>query len=111
MTRAHEGLRAARLPRARQSCLRPGLGPPVLGIDLPGRGAHPAQLYQVGLVEWIDSAIDDIERAGVSDAVLVGHSMAGLSIPSILERVPERLRHIVFVCCTVPADGHSSSTR
>jgi pimeloyl-ACP methyl ester carboxylesterase len=43
----------------------------------------------------------------VVDGVLVGHSMAGLSIPGILDRVPERIRHVVFVSCVVPADGTS----
>ena len=87
--------------------LVPLLDAPTLAIDMPGRGVHPAALDEVGLDDWIDSAVDDIERAGVVDAVLVGHSMAGLSIPGILDRVPERIRHVVYVSCTVPADGES----
>src|SRR5689334_11107692 len=83
----------------------PLLDGPVLAIDLPGRGAHPAPLDTVRLGDSIDSAVADIERAGATDVVLVGHSMAGLSIPGIVDRVAARLRHVVFVSCVVPADG------
>ncbi len=31
--------------------------------------------------------------------------MAGLSIPGIVERVHDRVRHLVFVSCAVPGDG------
>jgi pimeloyl-ACP methyl ester carboxylesterase len=87
--------------------LVPFLQGPALAIDLPGRGAHPARLDTVGLGDWIDSAVGDIEEGNVSDAVLVGHSMAGLSMPGILERVSARVRHVVYVSCTVPAEGES----
>lgn len=80
---------------------------PALAIDLPGRGRHPAPLDQVHLRDFIESAVKDIEEAGASDAVLVGHSMAGLSLPGIVDRVHDRLRHVVFVSCVVPADGAS----
>ena len=83
----------------------PLLDGPVLAVDLPGRGAHPAPLDAVRLGDFVDSAVDDIERADVRDGVLVGHSMAGLSIPGILDRVPGRWRHVAFVSCVVPADG------
>jgi pimeloyl-ACP methyl ester carboxylesterase len=85
----------------------PLLDAPALALDMPGRGMHPAPLDTVGLADWVDSAVDDIEQSGASDAVLVGHSMAGLSIPGILERIPERVRHVVYVSCTVPASGQS----
>jgi pimeloyl-ACP methyl ester carboxylesterase len=83
----------------------PLLDAPALALDLPGRGAHPGPLDQIHLSDWIDAASDDIARAGVSDAVLVGHSMAGLSMPGIIDRVHDRLRHVVFTSCAVPADG------
>jgi pimeloyl-ACP methyl ester carboxylesterase len=80
---------------------------PVLAIDMPGRGRHPAPLDKVHVADWIDSAVRDIEEADANDAVLVGHSMAGASIPGIVDRVHTRLRHIVFVSCAVPQQGES----
>jgi pimeloyl-ACP methyl ester carboxylesterase len=85
----------------------PLLDAPALALDLPGRGTHPGPLDEIHLSNWIDSAVDDIERAGVDDAVLVGHSMAGLSIPGIIDRVHDRLRHVVFASCAIPPDGQS----
>jgi pimeloyl-ACP methyl ester carboxylesterase len=85
----------------------PFLDAPVVVIDLPGRGAHPAPLDNVRLADWVDSAVGDLERTRVTDAVLVGHSMAGLTIPGMLERAHHRLRRVVFVSCTVPPEGKS----
>ena len=87
--------------------LLPLLDAPALALDLPGRGVHPGQLDEIHLSDWIDSAVADIERADVADAVLVGHSMAGLSIPAIIDRTHERVRHVVFVSCAIPPDGGS----
>jgi pimeloyl-ACP methyl ester carboxylesterase len=83
------------------------LDAPALALDLPGRGRHPAPLDRVHLNDFIESAVGDIEDADARDAILVGHSMAGLSIPGIVDRVHERLRHIVFVSCMVSQQGES----
>jgi pimeloyl-ACP methyl ester carboxylesterase len=87
--------------------LVPLLDAPALALDLPGRGVHPGPLDEIHLSDWVDSAVDDIERADVTDAVLVGHSMAGLSIPAIMDRVHARFRHVVFASCAIPPDGGS----
>jgi pimeloyl-ACP methyl ester carboxylesterase len=79
----------------------------VLAIGLPGRGRHPGPLDRLHLTDFIESAVEDIEAARAAGAVLVGHSMAGLSLPGIVDRVGDRLRHIVFVSCAVPAQGDS----
>jgi pimeloyl-ACP methyl ester carboxylesterase len=83
------------------------LNAPALAIDLPGRGRHPAPLDKVHLSDFIESAVADIEGADLRDAILVGHSIAGLSMPGIVDRVHDRLRHIVFVSCIVPQHGES----
>jgi pimeloyl-ACP methyl ester carboxylesterase len=83
------------------------LDAPVLAIDLPGRGRHPGPLDRLHLADFIESAVEDIEGSEASDAVLVGHSMAGLSIAGIVDRVHDRLRHIAFLSCMIPSDGES----
>jgi pimeloyl-ACP methyl ester carboxylesterase len=50
----------------------PLLDAPALALDLPGRGTHPGLLDDIHLSDWIDSAVDDIARAAVDGAVLVG---------------------------------------
>lgn len=80
---------------------------PVLAVDLPGRGRHPAPLGSVTLATAAASVVADIDAAGYDDVVLVGHSLAGCSMPATIGLLGARVRHAVFVACTVPADGTS----
>ncbi|MGH7397020.1 MAG: alpha/beta fold hydrolase, partial [Candidatus Rokuibacteriota bacterium] len=50
---------------------------------------------------------DAMAAAGVSRAVLVGHSMGGLVIAKAAEMVPQRIAHLVFLAAVVPAHGSS----
>ena len=88
--------------------LAPYLDGQVLAIDLPGRGTHPAPLESVSFAECAASVRDDIDAAGFGEVVLVGHSLAGCSIPAMVGLLGDRVRHVVFVACTVPEDGRSS---
>jgi pimeloyl-ACP methyl ester carboxylesterase len=81
---------------------------PVLAVDLPGRGAHPAPLSSVTLESAAASVAADVDAAGFDHIVLVGHSLAGCSMPATIGLLGERVRHAVFVACTVPEDGTSS---
>jgi pimeloyl-ACP methyl ester carboxylesterase len=88
--------------------LVPLLAGPSLAVDLPGRGAHPTPLGEVTLAACADTVCADVDAAGFDELVLVGHSLAGCSMPGIVGRLGARVRHVVFVACTVPADGHSA---
>jgi len=81
------------------------LGGPALALDLPGRGARPADLEKLTLADFANTVVEDIEAAGVSRAILVGHSLAGLTLPPVLERIPERIAHAVVIACVVPREG------
>jgi pimeloyl-ACP methyl ester carboxylesterase len=83
----------------------PLLSDPVLAVDLPGRGSRPRPLAGITVADFVDAVVDDIEDRDLDDVVLVGHSMAGITMPGVAARIPERLRRLVFVACTVPADG------
>jgi pimeloyl-ACP methyl ester carboxylesterase len=80
---------------------------PVLAVDLPGRGAHPAPLDSLTIAGAAMSVVDDIDDAGFGDVVLVGHSLAGCTLPATIGLLGDRVRHAVFVACTVPDDGTS----
>jgi pimeloyl-ACP methyl ester carboxylesterase len=80
----------------------------VVNIDLPGRGARPAELTSVTVADFVDAVVEDIEAADLHDAVLVGHSLAGITIPQVAARIPERIGRLVFVSCTVPRDGQTT---
>ena len=76
-----------------------------IAVDLPGRGRKPADLDSITISDWAESVIDDIGLAGFDEAVLVGNSLAGITIPAVARRIPERMRHLVFSSCTVPSQG------
>jgi pimeloyl-ACP methyl ester carboxylesterase len=81
---------------------------PVIAVDLPGRGAHPAPLDTVTLAGGARSMVADIDAAGFDDVVLVGHSLAGCYLPGAIGLLGDRVRHAVFVACTVPSHGASA---
>jgi pimeloyl-ACP methyl ester carboxylesterase len=88
--------------------LLPHLEAPALAVDLPGRGRHPAPLDAVTFADCAESVRSDVDAAGFDDIVLVGHSLAGCSMPAMIGLLGDRVRHAVFVACTVPEDGCSA---
>ena len=85
--------------------LRPVLGGPSVAVDLPGRGTRPADLSTLTVGDFVASVVDDLVEPNLTDVTLVGHSMAGLTLPGVAEAVPTRLRRLVFVSCAVPPHG------
>ena len=85
----------------------PHLETPARAIDLPGRGSRPAPLESVTLDDWVDAVVEEIRTSGETPTVLVGHSLAGITMPRVAERIPELLSHLVFIACTVPEEGRT----
>jgi pimeloyl-ACP methyl ester carboxylesterase len=77
----------------------------VLAVDLPGRGRRPQDLGSVTITDFVDSVTNEIVARDLRDVTLVGHSMAGLTLPGVAERIPDRLSHLAFVSCAVPPHG------
>jgi pimeloyl-ACP methyl ester carboxylesterase len=87
--------------------LVPLLDGPVHAVDLPGRGRRPADPAAVTLDDYVDAVVDELVAADLHDVVLVGHSLAGITLPGVARRVPDRLRRLVFVSCAAPPAGES----
>jgi pimeloyl-ACP methyl ester carboxylesterase len=64
----------------------------------------------VNLDTHIHDVIAMLTAEGVEDAVLVGHSYAGMVITGVADRVPERVDSLVYVDAFVPGDGDSCWT-
>lgn len=58
-----------------------------------------------GLATHIDDITRLIEWERVEDVVLVGHSYGGMVITGAAARIPERLKHLVYVDAFFPAAG------
>ena len=76
-----------------------------IAIDLPGHGTRSAGRAGVDMSAYIDDVITYIKEKNMSDIVLVGHSMSGIIISRVVEEVPERIRHLVYLAAVVPRDG------
>jgi pimeloyl-ACP methyl ester carboxylesterase len=85
----------------------PLLETPAVAIDLPGRGSRPADLAEVTVEDFAEAVADDILSSGWDRVVLVGHSLAGITLPRVAALVPDRLVRLVFIAAKVPADGQS----
>lgn len=80
----------------------------VLAIDLPGRGCRPADLATVTIADFVDSAVADIDGAGLRDVVVVGHSLAGMVVPGVVTRLGgQRVREMILLAAFVPPQGLS----
>jgi pimeloyl-ACP methyl ester carboxylesterase len=86
--------------------LIPHLNTQALAVDLPGRGTRvDVGLRAITLADCADAVREDIEAKDLRDVVLVGHSFAGVTVPRVLDLLPDRIRHVVLVSAVVPPDG------
>jgi pimeloyl-ACP methyl ester carboxylesterase len=52
--------------------------------------------------------VADVDAAGFDEVVVVGHSMAGLTVPGVVTRLgPERVRRMILIAASVPPQGRS----
>lgn len=80
----------------------------VLAVDLPGRGRTPGDLRAATIGQWVDSVVADIERQGLRDIVIVGHSMAGVTVPGVVAKLGSaRVREMILAAAFVPPQGQS----
>jgi pimeloyl-ACP methyl ester carboxylesterase len=71
------------------------------------KGNGPGDPKSVGLNEAITSIVDYLTEANLSDVVLVGHSYGGMVITGVADRLPGRVRRLVYWNAFVPDDGES----
>jgi pimeloyl-ACP methyl ester carboxylesterase len=79
-----------------------------LAVDLPGRGRTPGDLATATIGEWVDSVVADIEQERLGDIVIVGHSMAGVTVPGVVAKLGSpRVREMILAAAFVPPHGLS----
>jgi pimeloyl-ACP methyl ester carboxylesterase len=92
------------------------LSGPAIAVDLPptsmrggpGRNDVPAGIDALHLADFADAVLVAADGAGFDRFVLVGHSLAGLTICEVARRAPERVARLVFVSALVPPEGASA---
>ncbi|WP_200306528.1 alpha/beta fold hydrolase [Paracraurococcus ruber] len=77
--------------------------PTYTGLGERAHLAHPL----VDLETHVEDILAVIAAEDLHDLILVGHSYGGMVATGVADRVPERLRHLLYLDAFVPADGQS----
>jgi pimeloyl-ACP methyl ester carboxylesterase len=88
--------------------LIPLLDRPALAVDLPGRGAHPADLAEISVADEVASVLADVRAdvdAASRDLVVVAHSSGGLVVPGVVGGLDDRVAAVVLIAALVPPEG------
>jgi pimeloyl-ACP methyl ester carboxylesterase len=83
-------------------------GHSVFTPSLTGQGerAHLAS-PQVNLSTHIQDVSNAIWYEDLSDIILVGHSYGGMVVTGVADRMPERIKHLVYLDAFLPSGGQS----
>ncbi len=75
---------------------------------LSGLGEHfHMATPDIGLATHIEDIVNFIFFEDLQDVVLVGHSYGGMVITGVADRIPGRLRRLVYLDARLPLDGES----
>ncbi|MFO6453069.1 MULTISPECIES: alpha/beta fold hydrolase [unclassified Aeromicrobium] len=55
----------------------------------------------------VQDIVNHLEMADMTDVVLVGHSLAGIIVSGVADRVPERIRQLIYLDSVLVEDGES----
>ena len=81
-------------------------GQKVILVSLPGHGDDHTPPNTLTMDVYRDKTIEAID--GVQGKViLVGHSMAGIVISAVAEKIPNRIDKLVYLAAYLPANGQS----
>jgi pimeloyl-ACP methyl ester carboxylesterase len=79
---------------------------PVLAVDMPGHGATPGDLTTVNIADCVRSAVSQVDAAGLGEVIVVGHSLAGLTVPGMVAKLgSSRVREMVLAAACLPVQG------
>lgn len=79
----------------------------VIAVELPGHGRRAYERARASVDAYGQAVSDAMKAAGISRAILVGHSMGGLAIQRAMELAPARIAHLVFLAAVVLPRGGS----
>ncbi|MEJ1971596.1 MAG: alpha/beta hydrolase [Lacunisphaera sp.] len=76
--------------------------------SLSGLGEHyHTTSPDIGLATHIDDIVNFILFEDLHDIVLLGHSYGGMVITGVADRIPERIKKLVYLDALLPVDGES----
>ncbi|AMN46250.1 hypothetical protein ACG33_03840 [Steroidobacter denitrificans] len=81
----------------------------VVAVDLTGHGTRRGAKSSdaITLADYIDDVVGEIETRNLHEVVLVGHSLAGITLPRAAERITGRIRRLIYLSTSNPPAGQS----
>lgn len=79
-------------------------GARVVAPDLPGHGDDRTPAAEVTMEAYVDRVAEAVDACD-GPVELVGHSMGGMVISAVAERIPERIAGLTYLCAFMPRDG------
>ncbi len=80
----------------------------VYAPTLTGLAERASELSpDVGLDTHIQDIVGELQEKNLQGVILVGHSYGGMVITGVVDQVPERIAHLVYLDTFVPRDGES----
>jgi len=77
-----------------------------LAVNLPGHGEEPGDLATLTINQCVDSVLEKVHAEGAEQVMLVGHSMAGITIPGVAAKLgAKRIHRMIYLACCIPPQG------
>jgi pimeloyl-ACP methyl ester carboxylesterase len=76
-----------------------------VAVELPGHGRRAHERARATIDTYARAVADATIQAGMSRAIVVGHSMAGAVLPKAAELIEARIAHLVFLAAVVVPSG------
>ncbi len=78
----------------------------VIAPELLGMGSDRTPLSQIKLTSWVDQVVDIVQDQQEA-VVLVGHSRGGIIISEVAQRVPEKIKLLVYLTAFLIPSGET----
>jgi len=81
-------------------------GNKVIVVELPGHGSDKTATYTLSIDTYRDKVIEAIAKVD-ENVILVGHSMGGMVITAVAEKIPSKISKLVYIGAFLPANGQA----
>ncbi|MEI9920932.1 MAG: alpha/beta fold hydrolase [Bacteroidota bacterium] len=81
-------------------------GHTVVLVELPGHGSDKTPTYTLSLDAYRDKVIEAINKID-GQVILVGHSMGGMVVTHVAEKIPTKISRLVYIGAFVPTSGQT----
>jgi pimeloyl-ACP methyl ester carboxylesterase len=81
-------------------------GNKVIVVELPGHGADTTPAYKLSLDVYSNKVIESISKVN-DKIILVGHSLGGMVVTSVAEKIPAKISKLVYIGAFLPSSGQA----